>query len=144
MMEMDTSIFQAYLTQINTTDNSFMFQYPFDECDNDYFVEQLVFYNSVKGGLDKTYCINKTIYGGNDMTFSLAQTSPLGETTNAVQFILMQTCSGNSCTDDENSKFEETIDSIKDVKVFIKSLTPNPLNRKNPLQNEVITFTLYN
>ena len=144
MMEMDTSIFQAYLTQINATDNSFMFQYPFDECDNDYFVEQLGFSNSVKGGLDKTYCINKTIYGSNDMTFSLAQTSPLGETTNAVQFILMQTCSGNSCTDDENSKFEETIDSIKDVKVFIKSLTPNPLNRKNPLQNEVITFTLTN
>ena len=142
MMEMDTSIFQAYLTQINATDNSFMFQYPFDECDNDYFVEQLGFSDSVKGGLDKTYCINKTIYGSNDMTFSLAQTSPLGETTNAVQFILMQTCSGESCTDDENTKFEETISSIQDVKVFIKTITPNPLKMKNPLQNEVITFNL--
>ena len=144
MMEMDTSIFQAYLTQINATDNSFMFQYPFDECDNDYFVEQIGFSNSVKGGLDKTYCINKTIYGSNDMTFSLSQTSPLGETTNAVQFILMQTCSGESCTDDENTKFQETISSIKDVKVFIKTITPNPLKMKNPLQNEIITFTLTN
>ena len=143
-MEMDTSIFQAYLTQINATDNSFMFQYPFDECDNDYFIEELGFSDSVKGGLEKTYCINKTIYGNNDMTFSLAQTSPLGETTNAVQFILMQTCSGESCTDDENTKFEETISSIKDVKVFIKTITPNPLKMKNPLQNEIITFTLTN
>ena len=142
MMEMDTSIFQAYLTQINATDNSYMAQYPFNECDNEYFSEQLGFSANVRGGLEKTYCINASNYNSDEMTFSLAQVSPLGETTNSVQFILMQTCNSGSCTDDENSKFKETISSIKDVKVFIKSHTPNPLNMNNPLQSEVISFTL--
>ena len=144
MMEMDTSIFQAYLTQINATDNSYMAQYPFDECDNEYFSEQLGFSANVRGGLEKTYCINASNYNSDEMTFSLAQVSPLGETTNSVQFILMQTCNSGSCTDDENSKFKETINSIQDVKVFIKSHTPNPLNMNNPLQSEVISFTLTN
>ena len=144
MMEMDTSIFQAYLTQINATDNSFMAQYPFEECDNEYFSEQLGFSANVRGGLEKTYCINASNYNSDEMTFSLAQVSPLGETTNSVQFILMQTCNSGSCTDDENSKFKETINSIQDVKVFIKSHTPNPLNMNNPLQSEVISFTLTN
>ena len=142
MMEMDTSIFQAYLTQINATDNSYMAQYPFNECDNEYFSEQLGFSANVRGRLEKTYCINASNYNSDEMTFSLAQVSPLGETTNSVQFILMQTCNSGSCTDDENSKFKETISSIKDVKVFIKSHTPNPLNMNNPLQSEVISFTL--
>ena len=144
MMKMDTSIFQAYLTQINATDNSFMAQYPFEECDNEYFSEQLGFSANVRGGLEKTYCINANKYNSDEMTFSLAQVSPLGETTNSVQFILMQTCNSGSCTDDENSKFKETINSIQDVKVFIKSYTPNPLNMNNPLQSEVISFTLTN
>ena len=142
MMKMDTSIFQAYLTQINASDNSYMLQYPFEECDNEYFSAQLGFSANVRGGLEKTYCINANKYNSDEMTFSLAQVSPLGETTNSVQFILMQTCSSGACTDDENTKFKETINSIQDVKVFIKSYTPNPLNMKNPLQSEVISFTL--
>ena len=143
MMEMNKSIFQAYLSQINATDNSFMIEYPFEECDNNYFIKQLGFSDSIKKSLDKTYCINKKIYGNNEIKFSLSQISPLGEITNAVEFILIQTCSNkNSCTDNENSQFKETINSIKDVKIFIKTLTPNPLKRKNPVQNEVISFSL--
>ena len=140
MMEMDTSIFQAYLTQVNATTNSYSAQYPFEECDNEYFSEQLGFSATVKGGLEKTYCINPETY--NEMNFDLAQVSPLGETTNSVQFILEQTCSGSSCTDDENTNFQDTMDQIKDVKVFIKCSTPNPLKMKNVLQTQVISLTL--
>ena len=142
MMEMDTSIFQAYLTQVNASSDSFSAQYPFEECDNEYFSQQLGFSAYVKGGLEKTYCIDPEKY--NNMTFSLAQISPLGETTNSVKFVLMQTCDGDSCSDDENSKFKEAINQIQDVKVFIKSYTPNPLKMKNPLQSEVTSFTLTN
>ena len=141
MMEMDTSIFRAYLTQIDSSE-SYTAQYPFEECDNEYFAEQLGFSANVKGGLEKTYCIDPDQYS--NMTFSLAQISPLGETTNAVKFVLIQTCEGSSCTDDENSKFKEAINQIQDVKVFIKCYTPNPLKMKNVLQSQVISFTLTN
>ena len=142
MMEMDTSIFQAYLTQVDASSNSFTSQYPFEECDNEYFSEQLGFSANVRGGLEKTYCINPEQY--TNLSFSLAQVSPLGETTNSVKFVLMQTCDGSSCSDDENSKFEEAINQIQDVKVFIKSFTPNPLKMKNVLQSQVNSFTLTN
>ncbi len=142
MMEMDTSIFQAYLTQVDASSNSFSSQYPFEECDNEYFSEQLGFSATVKGGLEKTYCIDPEQYS--NLSFSLAQVSPLGETTNSVKFVLMQTCDGSSCSDDENSKFEEAINQIQDVKVFIKSFTPNPLKMKNVLQSQVNSFTLTN
>jgi hypothetical protein len=142
MMEMDTSIFQAYLTQVDASSNSFTSQYPFEECDNEYFSEQLGFSANVKGGLEKTYCIDPEQY--TNLSFSLAQVSPLGETTNSVKFVLMQTCDGSSCSDDENSKFEEAINQIQDVKVFIKSFTPNPLKMKNVLQSQVNSFTLTN
>ena len=141
MLEMDTSIFRAYLTQIDSSE-SYTAQYPFEECDNEYFAEQLGFSANVKGGLEKTYCIDPDQYSS--MTFSLAQISPLGETTNAVKFVLIQTCEGSSCTDDENSKFKEAINKIQDVKVFIKCYTPNPLKMKNVLQSQVISFTLTN
>ena len=43
MIEIDNNIFQAYLIQINATDSSYIFSYPFDVCDNDYFIDQLGF-----------------------------------------------------------------------------------------------------
>ena len=133
------SIFQAYLAQVDSS-NSYTAQYPFDECDNEYFTEQLGFSANVKGGLEKTYCIDPDLY--TNISFSLAQVSPLGETTNAVKFILIQTCEGSSCSDDENSKYQEAISQIQDVKVFIKFYTPNPLKLKNVLQSQVISYTL--
>ena len=55
------SIFQAYLAQVDSS-NSYTAQYPFDEYDNEYFTEQLCFSVTVKGGLEKTYCIAPDLY----------------------------------------------------------------------------------
>ncbi len=144
MIELDSNIFQAYLVQINGEDKSYMSQYSFEECDNDYFIETLGFSKSFKEALDKTYCINKSKYGNNDIEFSLAQVNPLGYTTNSVLFLLVQTCSDSTCSDEENQNFQNALNSIEEVKIFVKSYTPNPLKMNNPLQREVITFTLKN
>ena len=144
MIELDSNIFQAYLVQINGDDKSYISQYSFEECDNDYFIETLGFSKSFKEALDKTYCINKSKYGNNDIEFSLAQVNPLGYTSNSVLFLLVQTCSDSTCSDEENQNFQNTLNSIEQVKIFVKSYTPNPLKMNNPLQREVITFTLKN
>ena len=94
MIEINNNIFQAYLIQINSTDNSYLFSYPFEECDNDYFIEQLCFSKSIDTYLDKTYCINKTNYP-NLPNFLLSQPSTFGEKINSVIFILLPTCSIN-------------------------------------------------
>ena len=144
MIELDSNIFQAYLVQINGDDKSYISQYSFEECDNDYFIETLGFSKSFKEALDKTYCINKSKYGNNDIEFSLAQVNPLGYTSNSVLFLLVQKCSDSTCSDEENQNFQNTLNSIEEVKIFVKSYTPNPLKMNNPLQREVITFTLKN
>ena len=142
MIEIDNNIFQAYLIQINATDNSYIFSYPFDVCDNDYFIDQLGFSKSIKSNLEKTYCINRENYPKLPH-FLLSQPSTFGEKINAVHFILLPNCSNiSSCTNEEISNFQNVFQSIYEIKIFIKSYIPNPLNKENPEQKEITSLTL--
>ncbi len=142
VLNMDITLVQVYLAQFNGEDNSIIFKYPLEECDNDYFVNNLGFSDFVKSNLEKTYCINKDIYKDNKINFSLSQKSPLGKATNNIKLVFMKNCDNYICSEEENNKFLQILSYIEEVRIFIKTLTPNPLNINNPLQNEVISFTL--
>ena len=76
VLNMNTSLVQMYLAQFNGEDNSIISKYPLEECNNDYFANNLGFSDFVKSNLEKTYCINKDIYKDNKINFSLSQNSP--------------------------------------------------------------------
>ena len=142
ILNMDIKDARIYLAQFNGEDNSIISKYPLEECNNDYFVNNLGFSDFVKSNLEKTYCINKDIYKDKKINFSLSQKSPLGKTTNTIKLIFMKNCDNDICSEEENNKFLQIYSYIEEVRIFIKTLTPNPLNINNPLQNEVISFTL--
>ena len=142
VLNMDITLVQVYLAQFNGEDNSIISKYPLEECNNDYFVNNLGFSDFVKSNLEKTYCINKDIYKDNKINFSLSQKSPLGKATNNIKLVFMKNCDNYICSEEENNKFLQILSYIEEVRIFIKTLTPNPLNLNNPLQNEVISFTL--
>ena len=142
VLNMDIRDARIYLAQFNGEDNSIISKYPLEECNNDYFVNNLGFSDFVKSNLEKTYCINKDIYKDKKINFSLSQKSALGKTTNTIKLIFMKNCDNDICTEEENNKFLQIYSYIEEVRIFIKTLTPNPLNINNPLQNEVISFTL--
>ncbi len=60
------------------------------------------------------------------MTFLLAQESLFGEITKSSKLTLVQTCSESTCTDDENTNFQET-DRIKDVNFLLNHIIKNLL-----------------
>ena len=142
VLNMDIRDARIYLAQFNGEDNSIISKYPLEECNNDYFVNNLGFSDFVKSNLEKTYCINKDIYKDKKINFSLSQKSPLGKTTNTIKLIFTKNCDNDICSEEENNKFLQIYSYIEEVRIFIKTLTPNPLNINNPLQNEVISFTL--
>ena len=142
ILNMDIKDARIYLAQFNGEDNSIISKYPLEECNNDYFVNNLGFSDFVKSNLEKTYCINKDIYKDKKINFSLSQKSPLGKTTNTIKLIFTKNCDNDICSEEENNKFLQIYSYIEEVRIFIKTLTPNPLNINNPLQNEVISFTL--
>ena len=142
ILNMDIKDARIYLAQFNGEDNSIISKYPLEECNNDYFVNNLGFSDFVKSNLEKTYCINKDIYKDKKINFSLSQKSPLGKTTNTIKLIFTKNCDNDICSEEENNKFLQILSYIEEVRIFIKTLTPNPLNINNPLQNEVISFTL--
>ena len=57
-------------------------------------------------------------------------------------FEFIQVCESEECTNQENQKFKKVINSIRNLKIFIKSYIPNPLNINEPTQSQVLTFTL--
>ena len=57
-------------------------------------------------------------------------------------FEFIQVCASEECTNQENKKFQKVISSIRNLKVFIKSYIPNPLSINEPIQSQVLTFTL--
>ena len=142
ILNMDIKDARIYLAQFNGEDNSIISKYPLEECNNDYFVNNLGFSDFVKSNLEKTYCINKDIYKDKKINFSLSQKSPLGKTTNTIKLIFTKNCDNDICSEEENNKFLQIYSYIEEVRIFIKTVTPNPLNINNPLQNEVISFTL--
>ena len=142
ILNMDIKDARIYLAQFNGEDNSIISKYPLEECNNDYFVNNLGFSDFVKSNLEKTYCINKDIYKDKKINFSLSQKSPLGKTINTIKLIFTKNCDNDICSEEENNKFLQIYSYIEEVRIFIKTLTPNPLNINNPLQNEVISFTL--
>ena len=142
VLNMDIRDARIYLAQFNGEDNSIISKYPLEECNNDYFVNNLGFSDFVKSNLEKTYCINKDIYKDKKINFSLSQKSPLGKTTNTIKLIFTKNCDNDICSEEENNKFLQIYSYIEEVRIFIKTVTPNPLNINNPLQNEVISFTL--
>ena len=142
VLNMDIKDARIYLAQFNGEDNSIISKYPLEECNNDYFVNNLGFSDFVKSNLEKTYCINKDIYKDKKINFSLSQKSPLGKTTNTIKLIFTKNCDNDICSEEENNKFLQIYSYIEEVRIFIKTVTPNPLNINNPLQNEVISFTL--
>ena len=48
----------------------------------------------------------------------------------------------SSCTYDEINDFQNIFNSIFEIKIFVKSYIPNPLNKNNPEQKEIISFIL--
>ena len=48
----------------------------------------------------------------------------------------------SSCTYDEINDFQNIFNSIFEIKIFVKSYIPNPLNKENPEQKEITSLTL--
>ena len=142
IINIDRKLINVFLAQINNIDNTFISKYEFEECDNDYFVNQLGFSDYIKGNLEKTYCINKNTYKNEKITFSLSQNSPLGNNIKSFKIIFTQNCESEICTNEEIQIFNDIINLIEDIKIFIKTKRVNPLDLKNPIQNEVISISL--
>ena len=142
IINIDRKLINVFLAQINNIDNTFISKYEFEECDNDYFVSQLGFSDYIKGNLEKTYCINKNTYKNEKITFSLSQNSPLDNNIKSFKIIFTQNCESEICTNEEIQIFNDIINLIEDIKIFIKTKRVNPLDLKNPIQNEVISISL--
>ncbi len=142
IINVDSNLLHVDLVQINNEDNSYISKYSFEECDNDYFASQLGFSDYVKGNLEQTFCINKNEYQNKKISFTLSQTSPLGKNTKSLKLLLIRNCKSSVCTNEEIEAINQILSLIEDIKIFIKTKTPNPLLLKNPIQNEVISITL--
>ena len=142
IINVDSHLLNVDLVQINNEDNSYISKYSFKECDNNYFASQLGFSDYIKGNLEQTFCINKNDYQNEKISFTLSQTSPLGKNMKSLKLLFIRNCKSNTCTNEEIEKFNQILSLIEDVKIFIKTKTPNPLLLKNPIQNEVISITL--
>ena len=142
IINVESKILSVYLAQINDEENSYISKYMFDQCDNEYFVSQLGFSDYVKGNLENTYCINKNLYQNEKISFTLSQISPLGKKINSLKLMFVINCKSSICTNEEIEEFNQILSLIEDVKIFIKTKTPNPLELNNPIQNEIISITL--
>ena len=123
-------------------ENEILAYYNFTQCDNDYFTEQLGFSANIEAGLSTTYCFDSKLYKNTTINYTLSPINPLGENTNPMTFEFIQVCASETCTNQENQKFKKVISSIRNLKVFIKSYIPNPLSINEPIQSQVLTFTL--
>ena len=123
-------------------DDEILAYYNFTECDNEYFTNELGFSATIGKGLSTTYCFDYNLYKDTTINYTLSPISPLGESTNPMIFEFVQVCSSDNCTNEENNKFKKVINSIRNLKVFIKTYIPNPLSINEPIQSQVLTFTL--
>ena len=124
---------------IETTTN--LANYIFYECDANYFKKELHFSQRISEKFSQSYCLNKSQYNSN-INFTLSQVNPLGESNYELLFKFNQACNNEICDTNKETNFQNMIESIQTVKIFIKTYVPDPNNLENPIQSQINTFTL--
>ena len=115
--------------------------YTFYECDANYFKKELHFSQRISERFSQSYCLNKSQYNST-INFTLSQVNPLGESNYELLFKFNEACNNEICDTNKEMNFQNMIESIKTVKIFIKTYVPEPNNLENPIQSQINTFTL--
>ena len=74
--------------------------------------------------------------------YGSTQNSPLDNNIKSFKILFTRNCESEICTNEEIQIFNDIINLIEDIKIFIKTKRVNPLDLKNPIQNEVISISL--
>lgn len=137
----NTSLFQSSLLQYSFFNQSIIKQYLLEECDKNYFFEQLgTTQTNILSDNSYIFCLNKNKYQNKETKIKLSKYS-LNKINYYFLLFLNDFCD-EECTEEERELIDENLNNLAGIYVYIRYKSINPLQRKNPYHYEVINLFL--